>query len=206
MRAGEVSPNKGKRFPGEALTPAEIRALLAAPSRRAPTGIRNRALMVVMYRTGLRISEALALRPSDINAERGTVRVLHGKGDQARTVAIDDGAVAVVQLWLDTRRRLGFRNGPLFCTLDGKRVSATYVRSMMGRMKARAGIDKRVHPHGLRHTHAAELAAEGVPVNVIQKQLGHAWLSTTAVYLDHIAPGDVIAMGRGRTWAEDAAK
>jgi site-specific recombinase XerD len=202
MRAGQQSPSKGRKFPAEPLTAGEARALIGAPSRRAPTGIRNRALMMLMYRTGLRISEALALKPSDVNADRGTVRVLHGKNDRDRTVGIDDGALAVLQLWLERRRSLGFRNGPLFCTLDGKPVSAGYVRDMLKRMARRAGIDKRVHPHCLRHTHAAELAAEGVPVNVIQQQLGHMWLATTDIYLRHIAPADVIAVGRNRPWAE----
>jgi site-specific recombinase XerD len=92
-------------------------------------------------------------------------------------VAADDGAVAVVQLWLAERARLGF-NGrqKLFCTLAGGPLSSNQVRQMVKRRAARAGIDKRVHPHGLRHTHAAELVAEGVPVNVIQKQLGHVCL------------------------------
>jgi site-specific recombinase XerD len=72
---------------------------------------------------------------------------------------------------------------------------------MVKRRAARAEITKRVHPHALRHTHAAELVAEGVPVNVIQKQLGHVSLATTDVYLRHIAPADVIAMGRQREWS-----
>jgi site-specific recombinase XerD len=88
----------------------------------------------------------------------------------------------------------------LFCTLQGTPLSANQVRQMCKRRAAKADIDKRVHPHGLRHTHAAELVAEGVPVNVIQKQLGHISLATTDVYLRHIAPADVIAMGRKREW------
>jgi site-specific recombinase XerD len=195
---------KGRKFPGEPLTEGEVRALLKGCSVSAPTGIRNRALIMIMYRAGLRISEALDLKPSDVDPQRGTVRVLHGKGDKARTVSLDDGAMSDVLRWIDTRRALRFRNGPLFCTLKGGPVSDGYVRDMMKRCAAKAELDKRVHPHGLRHTHAAELVSEGVPVNVIQKTLGHASLATTDVYLRNIAPADVIAMGRGRTWkAED---
>ncbi|MGH3254837.1 MAG: tyrosine-type recombinase/integrase [Streptosporangiaceae bacterium] len=194
--------DSGRKRPAEVLTEAEVRSLLAACSRRAPTGIRDRALLTVLYRAGLRIEEALDLKPGDVDQARGTIRILHGKGDHDRTVAVDDGAIAVVQLWLAERAKLPGVNGRqrLFCTLKGGALSANQVRQMIKRRAARAGIDKRVHPHGLRHTHAAELVAEGVPVNVIQKQLGHVSLATTDIYLRHIAPADVIAMGRKREW------
>jgi len=192
----------GRKLPAEPLTKDEVRALLAQCSRRAPTGVRDRALITVMYRAGLRLEEALALKPADIDAANGIVRVLHGKGDRARPVGIDDGALAVVQLWVDERKRLGLKNGKLFCTLAGKPLSDSQVRQMVRRRAANAGITKRVHPHGLRHTHAAELAAEGVPVNVIQAQLGHTSLATTDIYLRHIAPADVIALGRSRHWQD----
>jgi integrase/recombinase XerD len=187
-----------QKRPVEVLTSAEVARLLRQCSTLAPTGIRNRALITVMYRGGLRVDEALELRGADVNPANGTLRVLHGKGDRARTVSIDDGAMAIVQRWMDARAALGLRHGPLFCTLAGGKLNDSYVRNMMRRIGAQAGIEKRVHPHGLRHSHAAELAAEGVPVNVIQAQLGHSLLSTTDIYLRHIAPSDVIAMGRNR--------
>ena len=81
-----MGTNKGKSFPAEILAPNEVRSLIQAASGRAPTGIRNRALIVMLYRGGLRISEALDLRLKDIDRQAGTVRVLHGKGDRARTV------------------------------------------------------------------------------------------------------------------------
>jgi integrase/recombinase XerD len=200
-----AAASKGRKFPAELLTSAEVAALLRQCSVTAPTGIRNRALITVMYRAGLRVNEALALRASDIDPAAGTIRVLHGKGDKARTVGIDDGGMAIVQRWMDARAALGFRRGPLFCTLAGTAVRDVYVRNMMKRIARRAGIDKRVHPHGLRHSHAAGLAAEGVPVNLIQRQLGHAHLATTDVYLSHVAPADVIAMGRARPpWNPEA--
>ena len=148
-------PNKGHKYPAEPLTAEEVSLLLRGCSLRAPTGIRNRALIAVMYRAGLRVSEALALRPADVNTADGTLRVLHGKGDKARTVGLDSGALDAVARWADRRREYGFRNGPLFCTLDGGPLSAGYVRDMLKRQRAKAGIEKRVHPHGLRHTHAA---------------------------------------------------
>lgn len=195
----------GRKRPAQVLTEDEVRALLAQCSHRAPTGIRDRALITVLYRTGLRISEALDLRPSDIDPKAGTLAVLHGKGDHARVIGIEDAVLATLQLWLVTRKGLGLakKGFPLFCTLAGGPLSANQVRQMVKRRAARAGIEKRVHPHGLRHTHAAELSREGTPVNVIQAQLGHASLATTSVYLDHIAPADVIALGRSRRWSED---
>jgi integrase/recombinase XerD len=193
-------PAKGRRYPAEPLTAAEVDALLRGCSGRAPTGIRNRALIAVMYRAGLRIAEALALRPADVNLADGTVRVLHGKGDKSRTVGLDAGAMAVVARWMDRRREFGFRNGPLFCTLAGGPLSDRYVRDMLKRLAARAGLEKRVHPHGLRHTHAAELVREGVPMNVIRDQLGHSSLAVTDRYLRNVAPADVIKLGQSRTW------
>jgi site-specific recombinase XerD len=193
-------PNKGHKYPAEPLSADEVALLLRGCSLRAPTGIRNRALIAVMYRAGLRVSEALALRPAEVNTTDGTLRVLHGKGDKARTVGLDAGALDAVARWMDKRRESGFRNGPLFCTLAGGPLSAGYVRDMLKRQRAKAGIEKRVHPHGLRHTHAAELVREGVPINVIRDQLGHSSLAVTDRYLRNVAPADLIALGKSRTW------
>lgn len=204
-RPDQHPPNYGRTFPPEILTENEIAALLRGCSQTAPTGIRNRALITVMYRSGLRIGETLALRLADIDPAKGSIRVLHGKGNKARTVGIDDGALAVLQRWIDTRRRYGFRNGPLFCTLQGGRVSDRYVRDMLQRCRKRAGLEKRIHPHGLRHTHAAELADEGVPVTVIRDQLGHSSVAVTDRYLKGVAPSRVIAIGRNRPWQEPGA-
>ena len=194
--------NKGRRFPAELLSPEEVLALLRACSSRARTGIRNRALIAVLYRGGLRISEALALRPKDVDQAAGTVTVLHGKGDQRRTVGMDPAAFALLERWLDKRRALGIgARRPLFCTLEGRAIDSSYVRRLLPRLAARVGIEKRVHAHGLRHAHAAELAAEGLPVNVVQQQLGHGSLATTDRYLRHIAPRERVAAMRAREWA-----
>jgi site-specific recombinase XerD len=193
--------HKGETLPPEVLTPEEAQALIKAASTRAPTGLRNRALMTVLYRAGLRLAEALALKPSDVDTDRGTVRVLRGKGKRARTVGLDAGASAIVARWIDKRKALGLSNGPLFCTLDGRELDQRYVRAMMQRMAKRAGIDKRVHPHGLRHTHAAEMMREGIPANLIQRQLGHSSMQTTSVYLSHLEPAEVIDRIRAREWA-----
>ena len=200
--AAQCAPaNKGRRYPAELLTQSEVRALLGACSSRAPTGIRNRALLAVLYRGGLRVSEALVLEPRDVDAAAGTLNVRHGKGDRQRLVGLDPQAFALLARWTDRRVALGLgRRRRVFCTLQGAPLDASYVRRLLPRIAARAEIHKRVHAHGLRHAHAAELVAEGVPVNVIQQQLGHASLATTDRYLRHIAPRQRVEAMRGRAW------
>lgn len=195
--------NKGLKFVAEVYTAAEIESVLKVISRRAPTGIRNRALIVVGYRCGLRVAEALALHPKDVDLEQGYVHVRRGKGDKARKVGIDAQAGAIVQLWLDRRAKLGIkRNAPLFCTLAGKPLEQAYVRALLPRLGQKAVIEKRLHFHGLRHTYAWELSQEGVPVRVIQGLLGHSHLQTTAVYLAHLAPHHLIEVAHKRpAWA-----
>lgn len=158
----------------------------------------------MLWRAGLRVSEALALRAGDVELELGELRVLHGKGDRARTVGLDPLAAAIVARW--SARRLEYprpKAGALFCTITrggaGGPVSSSYVRQALARAARRAGVEKAVRPHGLRHTHAAELAREGVPMHLIRRQLGHARLDTTARYVDHLAPREVIDAMRARS-------
>lgn len=189
------------KYPAEILDKSEIDRLIMAPRATCPTGIRNRALLVMLYRSGLRISEALALKPGDLDAENGTIRVLHGKGDKARTAGMDPTAFAIVQHWLSERARLG-HNGrhPLFCTLEGNPMMSNYVRGLLPRLAKRARIEKRVHAHGLRHLLAVEMNREGQSLTTIQTQLGHRRASTTATYLSRISPQEAIDAVRGRAW------
>jgi len=199
LHPATARPNR--RLPPEVLTDAEVCGLMGACGRHAPTGLRNRALIALLYRAGLRINEALTLYPKDLELADGSVRVLHGKGGRSRTVGLDPGAAAIIERWLDARSRLGLGGRhPVFCTLRGHRMAAAYVRVMLKRLAARAGIDKRVHAHGLRHTHAAQLRAEGVDIAIISRQLGHASITATARYLDHLAPTAVIEAMHRRRW------
>jgi site-specific recombinase XerD len=146
--------NRGRRFPPEVLTAEEVLRLMDGCSRRAPTGIRNRVLIATLYRAGLRVAEGLSLQPKDVDLDSGTIRVLHGKGDKFRTVGIDAGATDMIKEWLEVRATLEPGVGvPLFCTLKGGPMNSSYVRQLLPRLAKRAGIEKRVHPHGLRHTH-----------------------------------------------------
>src|SRR5690348_18488109 len=109
---------KSRRLDADVLTGEEVERLIRACSGRAPTGLRNRALVVLAWRSGLRISEVLGLRPKDIDLDAGTVRVQHGKGDRYRVVGLDPGGAAIVLAWINRRRQLGISNRhPLICTL-----------------------------------------------------------------------------------------
>ncbi len=120
-------------------------------------------------------------------------------------VGIDPEAMALISRWIDKRRNLDVpARAPLFCTLKGGSLHQSYVRTLLPRLATKAGIDKRVHPHALRHTHAFEVMMEGVPVPIIQQQLGHASLETTSRYLNHLAPRDLIDRMQSRDWDIEA--
>ncbi len=196
-----TSSSGSRRRPPEVLTETEAIALIKACSARAPTGVRNRALIAVLWRCGLRISEALSLELRDVDLQAGTLRVRHGKGDKSRTVGVDEQTSALLARWLDRRRKLspGAR-APVFCTLAGGRVDTSYIRHLLPRLAAKAGLDRRVHAHGLRHTYASELARELTPINVIRDALGHTSLAVTDRYLRDVAPMHVIDTIRARRW------
>jgi len=195
------STSTSRRRPPEVLNEAEAIALLKACSTRAPTGVRNRALIAVLWRCGLRISEALSLELRDVDLQAGTVRVRHGKGDRSRTVGLNEQTTALLARWLDRRKKIGpGARAPIFCTLQGGRLDSSYVRRLLPRLAAKAGIDRRVHAHGLRHTYASELAREGTAINVIRDALGHTSLAVTDRYLRDVAPTHVIDTIRARRW------
>ena len=133
------------------------------------------------------------------------MRIRAGKTG-SRVVALDPEASAILALWLERRKALG-ANGhqPAFCTITqaGGRLSQPWVRGLLRRLAKKAGIDKRVHAHGLRHSFAQDLAMEGQPLLVIQQALGHKHASTTSEYLHDILPAQLLDALRNRpAWAE----
>jgi integrase len=170
-------------------------SLSAVDSGLVASAVSGRRRSISMHRTR---SEALSLRPHHIDVDTGVIQVLHGKGDRRRTVGIDAGACAVVAEWLEVRTDLAIPPGaPSFPSGRGRELSLSYLRALLPRLAAKAGVDKRGHPHGLRHTHAYELMLEGVEMPIIQRQLGHTSLATTDRCLNHIAPRQVIeAIGK----------
>lgn len=205
-----IPSSKGQTFPVETLTQAEVNAILGACSRRGMSGIRNRAMFGLMYRAGLRLQEALDLQPRDVDLDAGSVNVRDGKGGKQRVVGFDAGAGALVAQWLAVRAKLDGVNGkaPLFCQIttgkEGEPLNPVYVRKALKAAAAKAGIDKRVHPHGLRHSMASELANERVPLHVIAAQLGHSSVATTDRYLQKIAPHELVKAMQAREWSEPA--
>lgn len=202
-----MRPKPRRRFPAEVLAPEEVGRLLDACGNGHWRAVRDRALIAVLYRSGLRIAEALALRPKDLDLANGSIRVLWAKGGSSRTVGIDGQAAALVGDWLELWLARSSAPGspmkptsPLFCSRTGTALTKPYIRRLLPLLARRAGVLKRVHAHGLRHTHAAELRSEGVDIGIISKQLGHRSITTTARYLDHIAPWAVVEAVRGRRW------
>ena len=187
---------KGVKYPIEILERREVEALLAGCGTSA-TGRRDRAVLTLLWRSGLRISEALALRPADVNLSAGTVRVLRGKGGKSRTVALDALARSALEAWLAARPA---GRGPLFCPISkpGQPLQSNHVRNRMRRLAARADIEKRVHPHGLRHTFAVELDAEGFPLREIGDLLGHSNASTTDQYLRGLGASSAVERAKIR--------
>jgi site-specific recombinase XerD len=193
--------NKGRKFPAEVLTADEVQRLLKACSHKAPTGVRNRAIIALGYRSGLRLFEVLSLAPKDIDIQQGFLNIRHGKGNKSRIVGLDAGTLSLVQNWLDCRSNLGIGSRKLlFSTLQGQPLKTAYIRCLMPRLAEKAGIEKRVHFHGLRHTFAFELSKEKVAVMEIQNALGHSNLGVTSRYLNHLAPIEQIETVRNRTW------
>ena len=193
--AGRPPRNKGVRYPADPPTVEEIVAVM----RKIPIdrhGLRLRAMIVVLWRGGLRIQEALDLTESDLDARRGSILVRAGKGNKRREVGMDPWAWSDhLAPWVACRTQLPL--GPLFCVIDGatrgRPWSATAVRAELRRYAPAAGVRRRLAPHQLRHAHAVELAREGVPLPVIQRQLGHSYVSTTSVYLQGINTEEIIS-------------
>lgn len=191
---GGKHPTKGKKLPAEVLTHEEAEAILGQCSLRAPTGIRNRALIMLMWGSGLRISEAVAVRLKDLDRKEGTVRVLKGKGSRTRTVKLNESGFQAIERWLDCREKFGVaKTAPVICTLKGSRLNPSYARHLFPRLAKKAGIEKRVHPHGWRHLHAVTLLRQGYPVDTIRAQLGHRNIAQTITYLARIAPAESLA-------------
>jgi site-specific recombinase XerD len=178
--------------------------LLAGCSKVSSLGKRNRALITVMYRGGLKVGEALALMPADVNASAGVLNVHRARS--ARVVAIDPTAMRIVETWLEQRAANGIMEGPLFCAIGrtsaGRPINPAYVRTLLPRLAKEAGITKRVHPEAFRNTLAVELLREDVPLGAIQAQLGISGLDAAVRFLAQLDEPSVDPMEimRSRPW------
>jgi site-specific recombinase XerD len=179
----------------DVLTADEIGRVSDVLSERSSIGLRNRALLALLYRGGLRVSEALNLRESDCDLAGGVVKVRKSKTKAGlRLAAIDREACSTVSTWVERRRKLEIDPAaPLLCTLQGTPIYQSYVRTLLPRLAGRAHVNKRLHAHGLRHAHALELYRAGADLVDIRDQLGHANIASTDAYLRRVNQGERIA-------------
>jgi integrase len=199
FHAGRPPRNKGLRYPADPPKVEEIVAVMRMAGDDAHAR-RLRGLIVVLWRAGLRIQEALALGEADLDYRRGALLVRRGKGGRRREVGMDTWGWDELQPWLSLR--VGLPVGPLFCVINGltrgRQWSTAAARAELRRTAVAAGVRRRFAPHQLRHAHAVEMAREGVPLVVIQRQLGHSNLGITSVYLQGIDNAEIIDTVRTR--------
>jgi integrase/recombinase XerD len=176
-------PRPGHSLP-EVLAPAEVVALLTAPSGDEPETMRDRAMLVLLYASGLRVSELCGLVLGSIDVRQGLVRV-RGKGGKDRLVPVSGKALAAVDAY-ESQARPRLLNGrpcrDLFVTRLGRRMTRQNFWLRLGRWARVAGIGRTFSPHTLRHSFATHLLANGADLRSVQLMLGHAQLATTELY------------------------
>jgi integrase/recombinase XerD len=177
------SPRLGRPLP-KSLSEAEVEQILDTPKTTTPAGMRDRAMLETLYATGLRVSELVGLRLMQINLDQGLVKVM-GKGSKERLVPLGEEAVLWLQRYLGGARRelLGtHETDALFPTNRGEVMTRQAFWYNIKRYAARAGIDRPISPHTLRHAFATHLVNHGADLRTVQMLLGHADLSTTQIY------------------------
>lgn len=177
------SPKLWKKLPG-VMSLREVDALLAGPDTSTTLGVRDRAMLEVLYATGLRVSELISLKTTDLNLQMGYIRSM-GKGSKERLVPIGDAAKAAIEDYLERGRPLllkGHSAAELFVTrLQGK-MTRQYFWQIIKSYALRSGIKISVSPHTLRHAFATHLLERGADLRSVQQMLGHADISTTQIY------------------------
>jgi integrase/recombinase XerD len=177
------SPRMERKLP-VVLNEEETVRLLNSPDISIPLGIRNRAIMELMYATGLRVSEVISLRMGDVNLELGYVRCI-GKGHKERVVPVGSMARAAVEDYLrDVRPGFAASSGSreIFLSRRGHALTRQALWKALRTLVVKAGITKRVTPHTIRHSFATHLLQHGADIRSVQEMLGHADISTTQIY------------------------
>ena len=173
---------RSKKLP-TVLTEDEQARLLDQPNPRYPTGERNRTMLRLMLNTGLRLAEVTALKWRDLDLITGKLMVRQGKGAKGITLWVAEADIDRLRSWRERQaEKCAGTCEYVFTTLQGKPLGHRYVQRMVKRYTAKAGIDKDVSPHTLRHTFATDLYRETSKIRLVQKALGHSDLSTTMVY------------------------
>ncbi len=177
------APRPGRRLP-QLLSHDEIEALLAAPDPRKAPGRRDRAMLELLYATGLRVSELVSLRLNDVDLETRML-VARGKGSTERVVPVGAPAAEALRAYLFGARDVllrGRRSKDLFVTPRGGRMTRQGFAKLLARHARTAGIRRRVSPHKLRHSFATHLLEGGADLRAVQAMLGHADIATTQIY------------------------
>ena len=185
--AETATPRIGRGLP-KSLTEDEVERLLNAPSTTTPLGLRDRAMLEVLYATGVRVSELVTLRFNQINLNQGVLRVT-GKGNRQRLVPLGAAAVESLQTFLQAARAELLGKGrcdELFPTQRGSHMTRQAFWHLIKRYARQVGITKPLSPHTLRHAFATHLLNHGADLRVVQMLLGHSDLSTTQIYT-HVA-------------------
>jgi integrase/recombinase XerC len=179
---GVRGPRRERRLPAY-LTQEQIETLIAAADRPTPHGLRDRAILELLYASGLRVSEVVGLDVAGVDVDERSVRVL-GKGARERMVLMGRPAARAVERYLEEGRpRLARRpEQALFLNRDGGRLSQRAVQIIVRKCALAAGLDREVHPHLLRHTFATHMVDGGAEIRVVQTLLGHADVNTTQIY------------------------
>ena len=178
-------PRKPRHLPRDVPTIWQMRRLLTARKRRRfPHAVRDRAILEVLYGTGLRNSELCNLELSDYSAEKDVLFVRHGKGGKDRVVPVGQKAREALEryLWQKRATARGRERARIFLTQYGTPITTEAVRDLVERAGKRAGLKQRVRPHSLRHACATHLLKGQADIRSIQALLGHASLSTTEIY------------------------
>ncbi|ROT97885.1 site-specific tyrosine recombinase XerD [Marinobacter sp. R17] len=181
------SPNQPKRLP-DTLSEQDVEQLLAEPDPTVPIELRDRAMLEILYGCGLRVSELVNLAVDQVNLRQGVVRIT-GKGDKERLVPMGEEALDWLSRYMREARGELLRQRPADALFPGNRAQAMTRQTFWHRIKLyarRAGINKKLSPHTLRHAFATHLLNHGADLRVVQMLLGHADLSTTQIYT-HVA-------------------
>jgi integrase/recombinase XerD len=181
------SPQLPRSLP-KVLTEEDVDALLAAPNVETPLGLRDRSMLEALYASGLRVSELVTLQVSQLSQDMGVVRVV-GKGSKERLVPVGEEALIWIRRYMDNARPeilAGRQADALFITSRGVSMTRQAFWYLIRRHADRAGIQKGISPHTLRHAFATHLLNHGADLRVVQMLLGHADISTTQIYT-HVA-------------------
>ncbi|MBR4478754.1 MAG: tyrosine recombinase XerD [Bacteroidales bacterium] len=177
-----VDPPKIGRYLPEVLSVQEVDDIIASVDTSTPAGLRDRAILEVLYGCGLRVSEAAGLRMSDVFAKEGFLRIV-GKGDKERIIPLGEMAAEALEAWYGARPEpcRGYEDF-VFLNRSGKSLSRVSIFNMVKKQAMLAGVRKEISPHTFRHSFATHLVENGADLRVVQEMLGHESILTTEIY------------------------